>query len=316
MLISAVIIVVSLIVIYWYRRQLLSPGITKSLSFSMLVVLLSTLFIIVYVESMDRTYMRDDSPLLVVLAVDLSLSMGAIPDPRMHREIGTRMERAQKILKPLLNAFDASGAKVMMSVSGFTVETEMILGWDDNLPQVREVVDYVIAPGLLTEPGTDLGVALRGVVPLFNNLPKEYQEQESRKFLIVVSDGEQTVEKGDMVTALTALRAMNVNIIALHVGMLDIPEGLPVYSESGDFMGFQDIGGEIYTVPNTETMQLLAGNDTDKGLYVKGESSNAVGMIGDFIGVQMASTTSTNPLYLVAVLALWALSFIIMLWFV
>lgn len=313
----AVVSLILLVGLYWAIRRFSSQTVpVSSVSYPLLALVLCALLIIAYVDSMEQTYMQDDTPILITLAVDLSLSMDAIPDPREHDSVGSRMERAQRVLLPILNAIEASGANVMLSITGFTVSSEIIAGWDNNLTQAREIIEYVIAPGLLTEPGTDMGVALQGVLPLIDNLPVQYQEGDNRKVLIVVSDGEETVQKGDMITALSDLREKDVDIIALQVGMQEIPEGLPVYDESNQFMGFQDVGGQIYTIPDPETMQLIAGQDSDRGLYVRAETSNATRLISDFIGLHMSGAESSNPVYLGAVIALWALCFAILLWFI
>jgi hypothetical protein len=288
---------------------------TLSLSYVLLGLLISALSIIAYVERMDQSYMLEDTPVLVAVAADLSLSMGAAPDPRSYGVIGTRLERAQSTLLPILEALDSSGASVMMSVTGFTASSETIMGWDSNLAQIREVIEYSMAPGLLTQPGSDLGLALQGVLPLFENLPEDFQQQESRKFLIVVTDGEQTLDRGEIETALADIRAKNVNIVALHVGLLDVPEGIPVYDSAGTFLGFRDIGGQFYSVPNTEIMTLIAGDDPGKGLYVRSENASAVEEISSFLGIRMSALSSSGPLYIVVVSALWGLSFAILLWF-
>lgn len=313
----SVLAVIALPGYYWYLRWSDAPGLLKrSVSIPLMSLLVFALAVLVYLDRMDRTFMVDDSPILVSMVLDLSLSMGAAPDPRSHGDVGTRMQRVQKVLLPILDALDASDAGVMISVTAFTAIPETVLGWDNNLPQVREVIEYVIAPGMLTEPGSDLGAALQGVVPQFENLPAEYLDKKVRKYLLVVSDGEQTLEKGDMAAALADLRAKNVNIIALHTGLTDIPEGIPVYDKSGTFQGFQDINGQIYTIPDNETMALIAGTDGAKGLYVRAESSNAVRQISDFIGVQISSSAASSPLYTASVLLLIVLSLGMLLWFV
>ena len=187
MLLSAVIAVTLLIAMYWIRYLFMEPGTDgRSISVFLFVLFIVALSIIAYIERMDRSTMLDDVPVVVALTTDLSLSMGATPDPREHGVIGTRLERAQQTLLPILNALESSGATVMMGITGFTAKSEMIMGWDSNIPQIREVIEYSMAPGLLTQPGSDLGVALQGVIPLFENLPEEYQNQETKKFLIVV----------------------------------------------------------------------------------------------------------------------------------
>jgi hypothetical protein len=317
MYLAGIITVVILAAAFWFRR--LQPGMAsprQSISIALMSLLLVTLSSLAYVERMDRDTVEDDVPVIIAIAVDLSLSMGTKPDPRSYGDVGTRLQRAQKILLPVLNALDASGARVMISVTGFTGASETILGWDDNLPQIREALEYVIAPGILTQPGSDLGVALQGVIPNFENLSEEFLTGDGRKYLIVVSDGEQTLERGDAAAALADLRAKGVDILALQMGLQDVPEGFPVYDEAGSFMGFQDIGGQIFSVSSPETMAMIAGDDPDRGIVVSAESRNAIAQVSDFIGVKMSSTTTASPIYTSSILVLLGLGLAIMLWFV
>jgi len=317
MFIWAIIIVFILIAGYWFSRWHNYPAtFNKTISASLLALLLAVLLLLLYLDRMDRTYLKEEAPILISLAIDVSLSMGVMPDPRDHPQIGIRLDRVKKVLLPILEALEASGAQVMISVVGFTARPEIILGWDDNLSQVREVVEYVIAPGLLTDPGTDMGTMFEGVIPLFENLPSEYQQQGNKQFLIVVSDGEQTLERGDLVTTMGNVRAKGINIIALQAGLPDIPEGLPVYDEIGTFMGFQNVGGQMYSVPDFELMSLLAGNEQDKGLYVRVEESGVASRISDYLGIKMSTAVSSNPVYLFALLLLWVLGFVILTRFV
>lgn len=317
MLITAVIITVLLILAYWGWVWLQTGGqIQRSLSVILMLIIFFSAAIIIYVERMDTSYMLDDTPVLVGITTDLSLSMGATVDPREYSPLPTRLERAQRVILPILNALDTSGASVMMGITGFTAKSEMIMGWDGNLPQIREVIEYSLAPGILTLPGSDLGVALQGVLPLFENLPEEYQEQETRKYLIVISDGEQTLERGELETALAELRSNNVSIISLQVGSLDLPEGIPVYDDAGTFLGFEDISGQVYTMPNTEIMQMIAGEDPATGLYIRAESNDAVEEISNFLGIRMSALSTSGPMYTAVVSVLWGLSIAALLWFV
>ncbi len=317
MILVGVFTVVFLIILYWARVWMISTGkSSRQVSILMFLLIAVALVVIAYIEQMDRSYMLEDTPVMVAMTTDLSLSMGAAPDPREHGNVGTRLERAQKILLPIMNALDSSGANVMVGITGFTAKSEMIMGWDGNLPQIREVIEYSLAPGILTQPGSDIGAALQGVLPLFENLPEEYQEQETRKYLIVISDGERTLERGEIETALEDLRTNNIKIISLQVGSLDIPEGIPVFDDAGTFLGFEDIGGQIYTIPNTEVMQLIAGENPDDGIYVRAESINAVEDISQFLGIRMSALSTSGPMYTTVVTILWVLSFAFLLWFV
>jgi len=309
MLLLAAILVLAVVAFYWWRFGVWS---NPAYSTSLLAALLAMLAILIYANRADRELLQGNVPTLVAIASDVSLSMGTAPDPRVNKDVGTRLERVQRVLLPLLAELDASTAPVMIGVTAFTSKSETILSWDDNLPQVREVVEYVLTTGLLTEPGSDLGAALRGAVPLFEILPEQQRDQQQNKFLIIVSDGEQTVTQIDVATAITELREIGVRIISLYVGMQDVAEGLAVYDDIGSFMGFDEVGGQIYSVPDPEIMQLFAGNDPSTGLFVNAEESDAADTIMNFIGVS-ASKTATGPVYLTLVLMLWGLSMAVLL---
>lgn len=241
---------------------------------------------------------------LVALAVDVSLSMGTRPDPVMYPDVDTRLVRVQKTILPVLAMADATDARVMVAVTAFTSQSEVIIGWDDNLPQIQEAIAYVLGPELLTEPGSNIGAGLRGAVPLFDAAPESWRESDSLKYLLVVSDGEQTVDGPDFEAAASKLRDKGVRIVALHVGLQGIAEGLPVYDASDAFIGFEEIGGQIASVPDPGFMASLAGGNPDFGLYVKAEDDNAAQQIMQYVGVSESSEKS-DP---------WRTAFIVLLW--
>lgn len=296
--------VLSAIAVYWAHYATWS---NRSYSKLQMVVLLLMLAIMFFAHRTDRELLRGDVPTLIAIAADVSLSMGTLPDPRSEAGVGTRLERTKTTLSHLIAELDASTLPVMIGITAFTSKSETILAWDDNLPQVREAVEYVLSTGLLTEPGSDIGAALNGVAPLFEILPEAYRGQRQNLFVIVVSDGEQTVDEADMATAMANLRELGVRIVSLHVGRQDVPEGLPVYDEAGNFIGFDEVGGQIYSVPDPEIMALLAGNDPANGIYAKAEDADAADRIMDFIGVP-ASNVISGPLFVSIVFLMWALA--------
>lgn len=302
---------------YWARRWIAASGnLRRHVSYPLMALLIVTLAGLVYVETLTRTNRSaDTAPVLIAVAADLSLSMGAMPDPRNGDDIGTRMDRAKKVLLSVLGRLESSGARAMISITGFTAKSETILAWDNNIAQISEVINYVLTPGLLTEPGSDLGEALDGVIPLFDNLPESYRKEDNRKFLIVVSDGEQTVEKGDVARGLKELRARGVKIVALQAGLLDTPEGIPVYDDLKRFQGFRDIAGQIYTVPDAKAMSMLVDRDGESGLYLRAEEAGAGATISDYLGIAAPGTAASSPLYLATVLTLLGLCVVILLWF-
>jgi len=317
MFLPALIIAVLIICLYWALRLRSAPaGTRRSMSIFVLLLVFATAGVLACLDSLNRSnYGENQTPILIVMATDLSLSMGAVPDPHSRGKVPTRLKRAKKVVLSILNGIDAAGASMMMGITGFTAKSETILAWDDNISQLDEVINYVLTPGLLTEPGSDLGEALAGAVPLFDNLPQEYRKRDTKKYLILVSDGEETVKKGDISKALGELRTRGVNIIALQAGLFDTPEGLPVYDELGRFQGFDEIAGQIYTVPDAKTMKLVSGNDAGKGLYVRAEDPGAAKKMSRFMGVKVAADLSSSPLYVALVLLLLVLSIAMLLAF-
>lgn len=297
----AVLIVVAL---YWVRFRTWSP---PAYSKTQMVILLLMLAMLGFSHRADRQLLRGDVPTLIAIATDVSLSMGTRPDPRVDAATGTRLERAQATLSRIIAELDASTIPVMIGVTAFTSKSETILAWDDNLPQVLEAVEYVVTTGLLTEPGSDLGAALQGALPLFEILPDVYRDQQQNMFLIIVSDGEQTVGEANLAMAMADLRDLGVRIVSLHVGLEDTLEGLAVYDDAGNFMGFDEVGGQIYSVPDPDFMSLLAGKDGVNGIFARAENSDAADTIMEFIGVPTSNATS-GPLYLATVLLMWVLT--------
>ena len=96
-----------------------------------------------------------------------------------------------------------------------------------------------------------------------------------------------------------------MQIITLHVGLPDVAEGLAVYDENNAFLGFEEVGGQIFSVPDPELMRQIAGSDSAQGLFVRAESSDATTTITDFVGLQDNGPVNTT-LRLWAILLLWA----------
>ena len=282
-------LVAVVLAVYWWRRRLWRPGTSSRTTFAILPLMLVLLFL----SGRDRIEFDDAAqPVLLAIAADVSLSMGTIPDPDASDDTRTRLERAQQTLLPLLARLGAAPRPALVSVSAFTSKSETILAWDDDLSLAREIIEYVLTTGLLTEAGSDLDVALNGVVPMYESLPETYRDPEWPKYLIVVSDGEQTLTQGGGDIAIGKLRDLGVRIIALHVGREDLPEGLPVYDEAEGFIGFEEVDGKIFSVPNPELMAELAGNESATGLFVRAENAAAAAVIADYIGLQSVGNGS------------------------
>ena len=287
MFLIVALLVVSALAGYWFWLRPWASVVHRHSTFAVLLVMV---LLLVYTDRGGDGFSGPGGPVMVAVAADVSLSMGTLPEPAANGDIGTRLERAQGVLLPLLANLGATARPVMISVTAFTSKSETILAWDDDLSLVREIVEYVLTTGLITEAGSDLGAALNGVIPLIDSLP----------------EGEQTVTRANSATAIAKLHELGVRIIALHVGLPDVPEGLPVYDENNGFVGFEEVSGQIFSVPDPDVMRLVAGEDPARGLFVRAENSDALATITDYIGLQTSSSAAAT-LRVVALVLLWGL---------
>lgn len=301
MFVALTLLVLILLVLNWIRIRVWADASRRT---HVPVLLVAMLALLIYTGRSGDGAQGPGAPVLVAFAADVSLSMGSIPEPGTEDEIGTRLERAQQVLLPVLANFSAAARPVMVSVTAFTSKSETILAWDDDLSLAREIIEFVLTTGLLTEAGSDLGTALNGVVPHFESLPEAYRSSTHPKFLIIISDGEQTSSRASSDAALLQLRDLGVQIITLQVGLPNVPEGLPVYDENNAFLGFEEVGGQLFSVPDPELMRQIAGTDPAQGLFVRAESGDAAALITDFVGLQYNGPVNTT-LRLWAILLLW-----------
>lgn len=296
-------LVSAVVVIYWIRTRAFVSG---AFRLSALIILPLIVILLIDTQRKGEVFAGRGSTALIAIASDVSLSMGTMPEPVANGDVGTRLERAQSILIPIFAHLGAATRPALMSVSAFTSKSEVVLAWDDDLSLAREIIEYVLTTGLLTEAGSDIGAALTAVVPLYENLPEAYRGTSHPKFLILVSDGEQTSSGGNSAAALARLQELGVRIIALHVGLENIPEGLPVYDDGENFIGFDEINGQIFSQPDPELMRSIAGEDTSQGLFVDASDSDAVAQITGFIGLQSGSSVGGGR-HVAAILLLWGL---------
>jgi len=297
MLVLLAMLVLLLLVLYWVRIRVWADTTRDPY---MPIQLLAMLVLLIFIGRSGDETQGPGAPVLVAFATDVSLSMGAIPDPDTNDDVATRLERAQRVMLPVLANLSAAARPVLVSVTAFTSKSETILAWDDDLSLAREIIEFVLSTGLLTEAGSDLGVALNGVVPHYESLPETLKRSEHPKFLLIVSDGEQTASRATSDVALAKLRELGVQIITLHVGAPDVAEGLPVYDENNIFVGFEEIGGQIFSVPDAEIMRSIAGADAANGLFVSADDGNAAAAISDYIGLKNNGPANTS-------LRLWAI---------
>ncbi|MGK0297061.1 MAG: hypothetical protein ACI9XC_000662 [Gammaproteobacteria bacterium] len=287
LIISAAIISGLAIILYW---SVLIPrsDISEQRSPSKSVLILVGLGLILLVwSSFDNrptySYTLNENPIAISIAFDLSPSMLAIPDPSMAPGALTRFERGRSILFDLFQDLEDRQENVIVSMIGFTEKAQVILGWESNISQIREMLEFVISPELFTNTGTSIEAAINSLAGSFSTLPENLREK-SHKIGIMVSDGEDTLPYSYLEYAVEKVEASSFDMIALQTGLLGENEGVPEYGEFGEFLHFQPMSGKLYTVPDVDTMMQISQIDSHRGLYVRAEAADATEKILDFIG--------------------------------
>src|SRR5690606_24671335 len=138
---------------------------------------------------------------------------------------------------------------VMVSSLGFTRNAGVLAGWSGDAAQIRDVLEHGLVPGLFTRAGTSVEAAVDELLEVFAMLPQRAGEG-SRRVAILVSDGEDTTGRSWLPYTLERLSSSPVELIALQAGALGYDEGVPRYGELGEFLGFERMGGVLYTVPD------------------------------------------------------------------
>lgn len=259
----------------WSRRP---SGLVSVLAVLSLALILWS----AWLERPSYSYNPEVNPVAIAIAFDLSPSMLAIPDPASGSDLTPRYQRGISILLELLAELEDRQIDVLVSMVGFTEKAEVIMGWESNISQIREMLQYVVAPDLFTSTGTSIEAATKALIQSFNTLP-ENLKADTTKVAILVSDGEDTSTYSYMDYVMEELEASTFDIITLQTGLLDQNEGVPHYGEFGEFIDFESMGGKHYTVPDVDTMMRLSEVPSHRGLYVRAESAGTPAKMLDFI---------------------------------
>ncbi len=277
LLLAATAIAAILIIFYWYGQRRQPP-------LSTVMLLVSGLLLVAGSMLLDRPaydYAAQAPPLAIAIAFDLSPSMLAIPDPRTHPDTKPRYIRARETLLEFFRSMEERQERIIVSLLGFTRDAEILMGWDYSAVQLREILQYGLSPDLFTSSGTGIEAAVETVVKIFDMLPQDIKET-SRKIAIIVSDGEDTMPDESLGYALEELSSGSFDVIALQAGLLDSGEGVPVYGEVGEFLGFEVMSGNTYSTPDIETMHAISQASPQRGLYVRAEEATAAAQILKF----------------------------------
>ena len=279
------ILIATLVLFYWSRPARRPASVARSRDLGGLLALAAAgIGLCLWSVSLERdayTFERHANPIAIAVAFDLSPSMLAVPNPEFDGRYAPRFERGKAVLLDYFRALEEQGAPVIVAVLGFTKKADIIMGWDESAAQVRDILDYALAPDLFGSSGTSIESAAKSLDSVFGMLPEELQAT-SRKLAIIVSDGEDTMRASSFDYAREELAAAGFDMIALQTGLLDRNEGIPVYGRVGEFMGFRDMRGDIYTVPDVAAMNSIAEASAGRGLHVRAESPGAVASMLQF----------------------------------
>lgn len=274
----AAILIAALVVLYWVNPARRSTLVRRSRNLVGLLVITAAgvglCLWSVSLESDAYTFERQSSPIAIAVAFDLSPSMLAVPNPEFDGQYAPRFERGKAVLLDFFRALEEQGEPVIVSVVGFTKKADIIMGWDQNTTQVRDILEYAVSPDLFGSSGTSFEAAAKSLDGVFAMLPEELQTT-SRKLAIIVSDGEDTMRASSFDYAQEELAEARFDTIALQTGLLDRNEGIPMYGRVGEFTGFKDMRGDIYTVPDVAAMSAIAEATDGRGLHVRAETSTA-----------------------------------------
>jgi hypothetical protein len=231
--------------------------------------------------------------------------MLAIPDPTFDREIPPRYIRARDVLLVFFRTLEERRENVLVALVGYTKTAEILMGWDDSPSQFQEIIEFGLSPGLHTTTGTSTEAAVGTIIDLFDMLPVDLRDTD-RKLAIIVSDGEDTLPSSFLGYAIEELASETFDVIALQTGLLEANEGVPRFGQVGEFLGFEAMGGDLYTVPDTHAMSAIANATSGRGLHVRAEDPAAADKILQFassVGSDGANPEET----LIAVLGMFAI---------
>lgn len=267
-----------LVILYWAQPARRASVARRSRGLAGLLALtVAGIGLCLWSVSLERSaimFERQSSPIAVAIAFDLSPSMLAVPHPEFDGEFPPRFERGKTVLLEFFRALEEQGEAVIVSVVGFTKNADIIMGWDQSTTQVREILEYAVSPDLFGSSGTSIEAAAKSLDELFLMLPEDVQAR-SRRLAIIVSDGEDTMRASSFEYALEELAEAGFDTIALQTGLLDRNEGIPVYGRVGEFAGFRDMRGDIYTVPDVAAMTTIAETSAGRGLHIRAETPTA-----------------------------------------
>jgi len=294
------IVIVTLIVVYWFAPRRRAVVVARPFGLAALLGLVAAgIGLSLWSVSLERstlTFERQSSPLAIAIAFDLSPSMLAVPDPDFDGRHPPRFERGKRVLMEFLATLEERREPVIVTVVGFTKRASVVMGWDRSTAQVRDILDYAVAPDLFGSAGTSFEAAAKSLGDVYAMLPAALQGTE-RKLAIVVSDGEDTMRTASFGYAEEELAAEQFDTIALQTGFINRNEGIPVYGSVGEFTGFRPMRGELYTVPDTTAMSTLAEASLGRGLHVHAEAGDAAERMLEFtVGVEDARTPNAEVL--------------------
>jgi len=265
----------------------------------------------VYLQRPALTYEQRAEPIAIAVAIDLSPSMLAIPDPGVAPQAIPRYMRGRDALLGMLRAMEERDQAALLCVVGFASSGNVIMGWNRNVAQAGEVLRHAVSPEVFGHPGTSMEAAASSLVDAFAMLPDTFAA--ARRLAIIVSDGEDTMREASFAYAVDMIARSGFEVISLQTGSLDVDEGIPVYDRTGSFAGFERVGGRLHTRPDITAMETLALAEHGRGLYLRAETPDAPQRMFEF-AYGDASGAGTFDVALLPTLGMFGTVFLLLAW--
>lgn len=180
----------------------------------------------------------------LVIALDVSSSM-------LAKDIApSRLEKAKHEVRTLLDLLQGDRVALVAFAGKAVIECPLTLDYG-----AAEIFLEVMDPGLISQPGTSLGAAIRTSLQAFG------EESRAGKAILLITDGENHDEQVD--AEIKSAREKGVIIHAVGVGS---PQGVPIPlgDRGGDFK--KDRQGNVVVTKLDETTLQNIASETG-GLY-------------------------------------------------
>ncbi len=209
----------------------------------------------------------------VVIAMDVSNSMDAssTSDPQGM----SRLNRAKMVMEKLIEKL--RNDKVALVVFAGRSYMQMPMTIDGQ--SAKMFLDG-IKTSMVPMQGTAIGSAIDLSMTTFT------RDTKSGKSIIIITDGENFED--DATDAAKRARSNDIQVNVIGIGS---PDGAPIPAGNGQFMVDEE-GNQVLTKLNEEAAQEIA--KAGKGVYVKGDATDAVEVLDETLKKQGTSNLSQD----------------------